>query len=622
VAGPSVAVRILGDLSGLGASFDKAGAVARTAGQRAQQSFGRLLGTLNASGVLGPFGTALANVNDAMGSILENGKKIGPVAIGAGAGIAAAGGVLSALGSKEQAAHQQLRAAITATGHTYDEYGAAIERAIKHQENFGHTSHETQDAIRILTQATGNASTALGLMNTAADLAAAKHESLGEAATSLGKVYNGNTRLLKEFGIAVTKTANLTKAVATDTTRATAADRAYAAAKQKLADLQTIDSAKKRLSVADLVHLHDAQLKVLTSEGLDVTAHKKLALAQDAVRKATKAHNAAVTELGQKLKGQASAAADTFSGKIAAMRAKIEDAVATFGQKYGPALQVAGMAIMAFGTIAQTGGAMAALGEGLALGPILLVVAAIAALVVAGYVLYRNWSTIWGGIRAAVAFVWDWIKAHWPLLLGILLGPIGIAVALIIQHFDAIKNVVGAVVGAVEHAWSALAGFFSGLLSTIGGYFSTAWSAVTGSAARAFGAVTGIWNGLISFFTGLGGRIASVTAGMWHGITDAFRAALNELIDLWDRLHFKIGGWGVGPVHVPTVTVGLPSIPHLQAGGLITATGLVYAHAGEAITPAGAAGPAVHIEHAHFGDAVDVDLLMRRVAFETLRRTA
>jgi len=147
------------------------------------------------------------------------------------------------------------------------------------------------------------------------------------------------------------------------------------------------------------------------------------------------------------------------------------------------------------------------------------------------------------------------------------------------------------------------------------------WDAIKGGASAAVGWIKGVWNSFVGFFTGLGSSIASATAGMFHGITDAFRAALNALIDLWNRMHFTIGGWGVGPVHVPTVDVGLPTIPHLQSGGIITATGLVLAHAGEAITPMprGRLGPAIAIEHAHFTDPVDIDVLWQRTEAQMRR---
>src|SRR5262249_184367 len=161
----------------------------------------------------------------------------------------------------------------------------------------------------------------------------------------LGKVYNGNTKLLKQFGIVIDKTTG------------------------KTADNQTATQA-----------------------------------------------------LAGVLAGQAAQASDTFAGKLTAIKTKLEDGAAAFGQKYGPALQTVGVAVVAVGWMGTVAGPIIAGVELATLWPILAIVAAIAALIAIGYVIYRNWSTIWAGIQAAIAAVWDWIKTYWPLLAGMLLG--------------------------------------------------------------------------------------------------------------------------------------------------------------------------------------------------------
>ncbi|MEW2164428.1 phage tail tape measure protein [Streptomyces sp. NPDC007084] len=79
--------------------------------------------------------------------------------------------------------------------------------------------------------------------------------------------------------------------------------------------------------------------------------------------------------------------------------------------------------------------------------PIMLVVLAIAALV-AGLIWAYNkvgWfrSFVDGafkGIAAVVGWLVGWVKAHWPLLLAILTGPIGIAVLLIMKYWKKISS--------------------------------------------------------------------------------------------------------------------------------------------------------------------------------------
>lgn len=663
MAGPSVVVRVLGDVSAFTKSLTAAGEHGAGAFSKLHSGFSSMLGAINQTGVLGPFGAELETVNEAIGKLGEHGKTIGGVMAGVGGAVTGAGALLAEFGSKEKAAHQQLQAAVAATGHSYETYGKQIEEAVHHQENFGHSSEQTQDALRVLTTATNDPAKALALLNEASDLAAAKHEDLATAATQLGKVYNGNTKLLKEFGIQVTATAALQKAAVSASKQSTAADSGLAHAKRTLADIELVDGQRHKLTLGQQIQLRNAQEAVTVATGRARDAHQRLTAAQDAVRKATAGHGGAVDLLAGKLKGQATAAANTFGGKLDALKTKVEDQVAVFGQKYGPALQIVGVGFMAMASIMEIGSAAMAAAEALPLLPILAIVAAIGILAFAGYEIYKHWNTIWTGMKKIIEDVWNWIQQNWPYLLGVLLGPIALAAALIYKHWDRIKKDAKAVIDYVVHIWNDLVTFFVGIPARLYAVANGLWTFISDEAQTVSGWVVGVWNGLISWVAGVPGAIARVmnglwtfisdqaktvyswvvgtwntllnwvggmpaaiarvASGMWHGITDAFRAAINGLIDIWDRLHFKIGGWHVGPVTIPTVDVGMPAIPHLAQGGLMTASGLVFAHAGEVITPAPAAarrGPVVNVEKAVFSTHIDVEAFLKQVAWVAASR--
>ena len=546
MAGPSIAVRVLGDLSGLGKSLGDAGTKAAGVASQGTAAFKTFLGSVNATGALGPLGGMLDQIASGIQNLADGGKKVGPVMAGAGVAVTGLGAGLSAFGSKEQAAQQQLSQAIANTGHSYDDYGDAIEGAIKHGENYGHTSEDTQKALQRLTEATHDPAKALELLSTAEDVSASKHEDLGTAAGQVGKVFNGNKKLLKDFGIQLDANTGLTK------------------------DGKTATEA-----------------------------------------------------LAEVTRGQAAAAQDTFAGKLDAVKAKLTDSVAQLGQKYGPALQGIGVAVTLLGTIWSTVGPIIAAMELATMGPILLIVGAVVALVAIGYVLWRNWDTIWGGIKAAIGAVWDWISTYWPLLLGILLGPIALAVALIYMYWDQVKAGVAAVIDFIQYVWNGLVGFFAGLPGRVAGFFAAIWDGIKNGASSAIDWVRTQLDNLVSWVSGIPGRIGSAAAGAFDGLSGAFKEAYNFIARTWNGLEFslpsvdthipgvgKIGGWSIGTE---------PKLPILASGGLITSSGLVYAHAGEAITPY-PPSPAVHVENAHFGDAVDVDLFMQRVAWSMERQ--
>jgi hypothetical protein len=216
----------------------------------------------------------------------------------------------------------------------------------------------------------------------------------------------------------------------------------------------------------------------------------------------------------------------------------------------------------------------AEVGADVAGAPIELVVlgiaAAVAALALAAYEIYKNWKVIWAGMKAAVTAVWDWIKQNWPLLLSILLGPIAAAAFQIYKHWQDIKDGIMAVWDWLRSTWGQVENFLT----------------------------------------------QPITDAV-NAIVAAFKAAFNTIADLWNgtigSLSFKVPGW------VPVLggdKFSVPQIPHLAQGGLITETGLVFAHAGEAITPLNKSlGPAINIENAQFNEPVDIDLLVKRVEF-------
>jgi hypothetical protein len=200
-------------------------------------------------------------------------------------------------------------------------------------------------------------------------------------------------------------------------------------------------------------------------------------------------------------------------------------------------------------------------------------------------VIIKNWDTIvaatktaWDFVLGLIQGVWNWVRANWPLLLAILLGPFAVAALEVVKHWDTIKA----------------------------------------GAQVAIDFIKRIFNDLVGFFTGLPARITGALSGVWDGFRNAAAAAFNAIAGLWNRtigsLSFHIPDW------VPALGgkgFDVPDIPTLAAGGLMTSSGLVYAHAGEVISPApaGVGGPAVHIEHATFTDAADIDLLMARAEF-------
>lgn len=153
----------------------------------------------------------------------------------------------------------------------------------------------------------------------------------------------------------------------------------------------------------------------------------------------------------------------------------------------------------------------------MAMNPIGLVIAAIAALIGIVILIEKKtgffsevWSAAWGAIQGAVAKAFNWVKDNWPLILAIITGPVGLAVLAISKNKDKIVGFFKAIPGEIEDAFKGLAGMISTPFTT------------------AFSAVKSLWNSTVGGFgftipdwvPGVGGNsfhIPSMARGGIHG---------------------------------------------------------------------------------------------------------
>ncbi|MGW1035001.1 phage tail tape measure protein [Streptomyces antibioticus] len=187
--------------------------------------------------------------------------------------------------------------------------------------------------------------------------------------------------------------------------------------------------------------------------------------------------------------------------------------------------------------LALAAAAQWALNSALLANPYTWIVVALVAIVVAIVALwqkneaFRDFVTkAWSMILGAISAVWNWVKANWPLVLGMLTGPVGLAVGAIINY----------------------------------------------------------WDQIMGFFRSLPGKISSAARGMWDAVPREFRSAINSVIGGWNRLSFRIGGGSVMGIDIPSLTINTPDIPFLADGGVTTGPTLAMIGEGreqEAVLP-------------------------------------
>jgi hypothetical protein len=536
----------------------------------------------------GEVGELISKAGEGISGLSESAKGMGAKLGAAGVGVAGLGAALSMLGSKDKEAQNQLQAALSATGNSLSDFKEDIESVIKKQEGFGHSAADTQQALATMTEALGDPKKALEQMGAVADLAAAKHISLQSAADMLARGINGSTKVFKQYGIVVESTsaaqAKLNKAT-TDVANAQS-DRKDALAKLIKVQEQVKDGTLTGAKADDA--LKAAQKGVEDATKKVETKQHALKVAHEGVKDATDSTTKAVEELGKKLHGQAAASVDSFGGRLHVMKTKAEDAVAQFGQKFGPAMQVAGVSVAAVGMVmqvmatrqlaaaaateaetvaveGQAAGSKAAaaaqwlLNAAMEANPIGLIVLALIGLIAVFVLLWKHSETFrhivtaaFGAVKDAASATWNWIKGHWPLILAILTGPVGMAVLFIVSHWKQIKS-----------------GF-----------------------SDALDGVKTVWHTFSGWLLGLPGKIGNAVAGMWDGIKDGFRAVLNAVIDIWNGMpSFKIPSISVAGHKIGGGTISLPHLNHVATGGVLTSSGalILGEHGREVVDmPAGA----------------------------------
>jgi hypothetical protein len=268
-------------------------------------------------------------------------------------------------------------------------------------------------------------------------------------------------------------------------------------------------------------------------------------------------------ELNKEFGGSAAAAGKTLPGQINILKESFSNLAGELVSTLVPALSaIAGFfaknpglaKAMVVGILAISA-AMVALNVVMAIsavitapftGIIIGIAAAAAVMVAAGIALYKNWDTVTGAlksafdaIKAAAASVFGWIQQNWPLLLGILAGPLGIAVTLVVKNWDTIKSATQSawnwIKGFTSSVWGAIQSFVSSVAGAVAGAVSGAWTAVRNATSTAWGAVRSVVSDVVgdvkSAISGLGTWISGWASGTFAAIVTRVGGFFDRIAD-------------------------------------------------------------------------------------------
>lgn len=189
--------------------------------------------------------------------------------------------------------------------------------------------------------------------------------------------------------------------------------------------------------------------------------------------------------------------------------------------------------------------------------PIVLIVAAIAALVAAFIYLWNNcegfrnfWIGLWENIKAALAPVIAWFSAAWDAALAWLKETWATVQPYFQTIWDAIKAIFSVVKeylgGAFATAWEAIkavwdivSGYFEAVWETIKGIFAVVKAVLSGNFSDAWAAIKGIISTWASYFSGVWDAIKGVFAAVGSWFSATFQAAKENVVSAFSNIGAK-----------------------------------------------------------------------------------
>jgi hypothetical protein len=242
-------------------------------------------------------------------------KMMGTAILSAGAGIAAFS--LKA-GEDYASAENALKASVEGSGGSWKRAEEQVVKVQGRYQKFGYSSAQVNSALSKSVISTGNLKASMAHLPIALDLAAAKNIDLNSAMLAVDKAASGNSRVLKQLGIdiAIPQSSALKLQQAQD--KVTAAQQTMASV------ISNFPNAAQAGAKG-----HDKYVKAI----------QKVQIAEDKLRILHGASTAVLKTLGDRLKGQASAAADTYAGKLKAAHARATDLAKGLGEKLQPMIE-------------------------------------------------------------------------------------------------------------------------------------------------------------------------------------------------------------------------------------------------------------------------------------------
>lgn len=236
---------------------------------------------------------------------------------------------------------------------------------------------------------------------------------------------------------------------------------------------------------------------------------------------------AAITAQSGKAVGNFAREADTAQGQQQRMNAAFENAKAAMGKALLPFLTQMAEKLAQVATWIQANTSW--------LGPLVGVIAAVAAVIVTLNAAMTAYSTVAG----IVAIAQGSLNLAFLPIIAVVLAVVA-AIAVLVMNWDSVKKAGAAAAQWIKDAWNTFWNWITGLFSGIGQWFADKWQAVSDAGSNAAKWVKDAWNGITGFFQGIGDGIRRAFAAPIEWVADRFQWLKDKVMGIWDGIK---GAW-------------------------------------------------------------------------------
>jgi hypothetical protein len=392
------------------------------------------------------------------------------------AGLAIGGALVVGLDKSVKAAEEaqvstaRLNQAFKTSGESITKYSGQIDKAEASGRQLGFMNTDVRTSIGSLEIATHNGTKAIHDLSVAENIARFRHIDLTSASKMLTMAMAGSTRATKQLGIDVPKVTTAQDKLKASGEKLTTTQGRLDLANAKLSDKQM--TAAKVIEVVNQKLGGQAKAYSDTAAGGMARFHAQTDAIQESLGKVLLPAVTAVTGAFANLAGGLAKHTEIVKALVIVAAALAATLVTvSVATKVWTALQVVARVATAAWTAAQW-----LLNAAMDANPIGLLTIAVAALVAGIVIAITHWGAVkaamqdvwnfirstfigaWHAVLEAIQAVYNWIKANWPLLLGILTGPIGLAVTEIVTHFGTIKTTIVSIFTDVVNWFRGLPG--------------------------------------------------------------------------------------------------------------------------------------------------------------------